>query len=56
VPEVVQRHAAEVGRCGGGCPATANGVLVRRPAGCSGEAPGALRAVGRDVLGEQIDR
>jgi hypothetical protein len=31
VAEVVQRHAAVVGRCGGGCPVAAGGVLAWRP-------------------------
>jgi hypothetical protein len=56
VPEVVQLHAREAGRGERRPPAVADGVLVRRLAGVPGEEPGALRAVGGDVPGEQVDQ
>jgi hypothetical protein len=56
VPEVVQLDAAEARRGERRPPAVSDGVLVRRLAGLAGEEPGALRAVGGDVPGEQVDR
>jgi hypothetical protein len=56
VPEVVQLDAAQAGRGQRRPPAVADGVLVRRLAGFPGEEPGALRASGGDVPGEQVDQ
>jgi hypothetical protein len=56
VPEVVQLDAAEAG-CGERRPPTvADGVLVGWLVGVPGEEPGAPRAVGGDMRGEQVDQ